>query len=889
MKTSRRPTAAALLLIALVSCAAPDTALRLSSPPPAGILAENSGTLLFSFSRRVVPPDSVNLWTETPYVTFTPPVPGKFAWRDSSTLIFSADGPFPGDATFRGTLAADLLVRMAGAASFDGAREFTFGTESFRLKGADLFYDRVGASRAVGVRANLEFTYPVDPQDVAAALRVAIDGTPVAIAGVPATAPSRVIPVDIGSVQQMSVPKQVTLSFEGQVVSPETRTHLKTEKPFVVTLPALEDLRIYGHEFGTDGDRGWIRLSTSQEVDPATARRFISVDPERTYEIVADNTTLTLRGDFAPGSSVTLVVRKGMESVLGGKTQSDYEAEILIGNVAPSFRYASPAGTYMLRSGGRNVEVLTVNLDRIIVRVSQVFANNLVHFLYGGRQYDWGSWSYSDEGGETFDGPRAKWRYVLGHYGRVLRTDTVALSSPANREVSTWIDLSRFMSDAVRGFYLLEIADPKEPWRTASKLVSVSDIGLILKRSPGEAVVFAVSLDANTPMSGTRIALVSSTNQTMAAATTDAQGMARFADYGALSRDASLMLVTAEAEEDFNFLNLSDYRVETSRYDVDGKHEPASGYDAMLYGDRPIYRPGETMIIAGVVRQPGKQPPAGMPVRLKIHNPRGTLVSEQQLVLNDQGGFEARYPTAVTGQTGVHRVELATGNDLYLASSPVSVEDFVPDRLRVTLNASAESARPGDRIRYDLEAFNFFGPPAAGRTWEFEGSFLAVPFLSTTYPSFRFSDDAATDYAGQPFILKGTTDANGRARMEFPLPVQLAASGMLRARGRIAVFDESGRPVYQIAQTTVHPRGYTIGLETGGSAYLRPNTPHTIRIVAVDPQDRPLAAFPASVSLVRWEWHSVLRRHEGSGSFRYVSERREIPIRTDKIVLKAEP
>jgi uncharacterized protein YfaS (alpha-2-macroglobulin family) len=889
MNHPRLTPAAAVLLLSIFSCAAPDTALRLSSPPPEGTLTENTGTLLFSFSRRVVPPDSVSLWTETPYVEFVPPVPGKFVWRDSSTLIFSADGPFQGDATFRGILNADLLARLAGAPSFEGSREFTFGTESFRLKGAELYYDRIGPTRSVGVRANLEFTYPADPQQVAAALRVAVDGTPVKIAGVPSAAPSRVIPVDIGTVQQLSSPKQVSLSFEGQLVSPETRTHITMERPLSVTLPALEDLRIYGHEFGTDGEIGWIRLSTSQEVDPAAARKSITVDPDRSYEIVADNSSLTLRGDFAPGSSVRLVVRKGMESVLGGRTQSDYDAEVLIGNVPPSFRYASPAGTYMLRSGGKTVEIRTVNLPRVIVRVSQVFANNLVHFLYGGRQYDWGSWSYSEMEGETFEAPRARWRYVLGHYGRVLRTDTVEVASPTNREVSTWIDLGAFLPDMLRGFYLLEIADPKEPWRTASKLVSVSDIGLIVKRSPGEVAVFAVSLDANTPMPGTRISLVSTTNQTMAAGATDAQGMARFADYGTLSREAALMLVTAESEEDFNFLNLADYRVETSRYDVEGKRDAAVGYDAMLYGDRPIYRPGETMIIAGVVREPGKQPPAGIPVRLKIHNPRGTLLSEQQLLLNEQGGFEARFPTSVTGQTGVHRVELFTGNDLYLAASPVSVEDFVPDRLRLTLKASAESARPGDRIRYELEAFNFFGPPAAGRTWEFEGSFLAVPFISKAYPSFRFSDDDAKNEVGQPFILKGETDGNGKARMEFPLPTRLASTGMLRARGRVAVFDESGRPVYQIAQTTVHPRTYYLGIQTGGSAYLRPNTPHTIRIVAVDPQDRPVDGFPAAVSLVRWEWHSVLRRHEGSGSFRYVSERREIPVRTEKIVLKGEP
>jgi alpha-2-macroglobulin len=209
----------------------------------------------------------------------------------------------------------------------------------------------------------------------------------------------------------------------------------------------------------------------------------------------------------------------------------------------------------------------------------------------------------------------------------------------------------------------------------------------------------------------------------------------------------------------------------------------------------------------------------------------------------------------------------------------------VPDRLRLTLTASQESARPGETIKYDLLALNFFGPPASGRNWEFEGSFDVVPYVSKRFPAFRFYDDAAKNYSANPEVHTGKTDEQGKAAIEFAMPGDLTSTGLLRGKGRVAVFDESGRPVYQLAQTIVYPKGYFIGIRNQGAYYVSPNAPQKVQIVAVDPNDRPLAGFPAKIELIRHEWHSVLRQHQGTNTLRYVSERIEIVEKTEHIRL----
>ena len=153
--------------IMLVSCTGSDSqALRLTSELPSGVLPRDA-VITLTFSRGVVPLDSLNLWTNTPYIEFTPAVAGKFVWQDTTRLVFSPDQPFAGDAKFTGKLNTSLLKGMARATSYRGGDEFTFSTGRFTLKTAEFFYDRIGEKRQVGIKANLEFTYLVNPQDVA--------------------------------------------------------------------------------------------------------------------------------------------------------------------------------------------------------------------------------------------------------------------------------------------------------------------------------------------------------------------------------------------------------------------------------------------------------------------------------------------------------------------------------------------------------------------------------------------------------------------------------------------------------------------------------------------------------------------------------------------------
>jgi len=876
-----------LVLFILFSCTPQEKkTIRLTSSLPSGTLMRNS-VFQFHFSRGVVLPESTNIWLNVPYVEFDPPIEGKFVWQDTNKLVFSPDGLLPGDMKFKGRLNKDLIVQLSHATEFKGKDEFEFSTESFMLKSAEFFYDRIDNKRTVGIKANLIFTYAVKPEDISKYIDIQIDGEKVKDYKVVTSVAHNVIPIEIGTFVQFNKEREIRVNFDKNLTSPETNTKISFDKPLIYKIPPLEDLRIYGHEFGFDGTESWIRIKTSQEVDMNNIKQYIVMEPSLKYTIEPEpNLSFRIKGKFEPGTKIHLMVKKGLESILGAKTQNDYETDIVIANIKPSYGFSS-SGSYMLLSGLRSVEIKTVNINKLNVRISQIFQNNLVHFLDGGRSYDYYDDYYYEDEEEGYY--RRKYRYYVGNYGRIIATDTIKIKSVTNQEVTTLFDLSPYLQSDYKGIYLVEISSPEESWKWTSKLVALSDIGIIVKESESEFTVFTVSLDNNNPLSGVQVSLISTNNQIIASKKTDGDGVAKFADYQDLKKKFRVKLVMSELNNDFNFISLSDYRVETSRFNVSGKRESYGLYDAFMYGDRNLYRPGEKIHVTGIVRVLSGHLLEDMPVKIRVYDPRSNKLTEMQRKLNDQGSFEVSYQTLETASTGEYEFHLYTGDDVFLTSYAVSVEDFVPDRLRVILKTSKDTIKVGEKIQYEITALNFFGPPAVGRSVEFEAMMEHKPFRSIRFPDFRFSWDNVPHYSSEPHVEKATTDREGKCNIIFSVPANIVSSGLLNLKGTVSVFDETGRPVHQIAQTTVAPSNYFIGVKSYIDYYVSPHSPLKIQIVAVDIGDKPVDKLKVRVDIVRKEWYTVLRMDSRSNSFRYVSEQREVPVQSQNLTLSGNP
>jgi uncharacterized protein YfaS (alpha-2-macroglobulin family) len=346
-----------------------------------------------------------------------------------------------------------------------------------------------------------------------------------------------------------------------------------------------------------------------------------------------------------------------------------------------------------------------------------------------------------------------------------------------------------------KGMYALKVSSPDQNWISATKLIALSDIGLIVKASDDEVQVFANSLMTAESLSSVKINLVSSNNQVIYSAQTDSKGIAHIKGIKEKAPRFKVAMVSATLDKDFNFIVFDQNVVDNARYEVGGMRQNASGQQVYLYGDRNLYRPGETMYLHTIIRDEKWKNVGQVPIKLRVIAPNGKEFSAQRGVLNAQSAFDAQvdFPTATI--TGTYHVELYSANDILLASINVSVEEFMPDRIKLETKISKPVYLNGENLNLSATATNLFGPAAAGRNYEVSYSLSRGSFSAAAFPGYSFEVKTSNNPSFENVSRQGSTDANGKLQESFSMPATYQDQGLLVAKVFTTVFDESGRPV----------------------------------------------------------------------------------------------
>src|SRR5690606_20256247 len=253
-------------------------------------------------------------------------------------------------------------------------------------------------------------------------------------------------------------------------------------------------------------------------------------------------------------------------------------------------------------------------------------------------------------------------------------------------------------------------------------------------------------------------------------------------------------MVIAKTGDDFNYLPFSSTRVNTSRFEVGGKRVNPTGFDAFVYAERDIYRPGEKINFSVIVRNEQWNSPGDVPLKMKFLLPDGKELRTFRKTLNEEGSVEGSIDVASAAITGTYTLDVYTSADVLLASKTFSVEEFVPDRIRLNIKFGKDFLLPGETSTLSVQASNFFGPPAANRNYETEIQVKHKYFSSKDFADFDFSlSNQSTIFDKQ--LKEGTTDAEGKASVPFEVPSTYTNMGVLQASFFTTVFDETGRPV----------------------------------------------------------------------------------------------
>ncbi len=847
-------------LLFFVSCD-PSNTVKIEQFSPQGEV-ENLTNFVFEFSEDLAPPEIQDKWLDEEFASFTPAIAGKYKWTSARTLVFSPDAPLEPIQSYSVNVNNSVLFNTKFSPDFE---EYNFHTPYFDVTKVDFFWTNIPYQNyRLSVQANIHFNYPVDPKILKKFLEVKRSGAEISDYKIVSEQSTDIIAINFGEVQQTDSEQNFSIKVKENLLSVLGKEGLKEARKFDVNLPPITKLAITNVTAGFDGSTGWIEVYTTQTVDEKRLKNFISTNPEMKLDFSVSGNTFRIETDLDNVQTVELKIKKELPGLYGGKLEFDYEQKVSMVNVNPSINFADKKGKYLMLGGEENLEVNAVNIDEVQVEVSQVYKNNILHFL---NQYSY--YYYYDDYYYGYNPD-----YYVGDYGKTIYEEKIKLKEGQNWLKSFTLNLNKALGQKYKGIYTVSVRSEEERWRNDSKMVAISDLGIISKVSNDEIFVFINTISSAQPVAEAEVSIISTNNQILLTAKTDEDGAVVFNNVEKNTEGFYPRLIVAEKGEDFNYIDLRETLIETSRFDVGGLTQYANDFNVFTYSPRDIYRPGEEIKISSIVRNDKIQVVKDIPVIAKIITPTGKVFEEFKNELNTEGSFVVSFNLPDYAQTGSYSANIFTGSEQLIGTYQFKVEEFVPDKIRVNVKTDKEKTKPGEKVNIKVDAEFLFGAPAAEMKYEADIQLNHKSFNSKNYPEYVFSNSSIKNTTVENVFLDGQLDNEGRTNIEYTLPSEIKTGGVVTGTAYVSVFDLTGRTVTRSANFEVYPKEYFIGIKTS-DYYFGVNDKINFNLIAVNPDDKIINNLHAKAQLVRYEWQTILKR-DNSNRYYYASEQKEV-------------
>jgi alpha-2-macroglobulin len=848
------------------------------------------GNLSFRFDQSLVSDSHVDQWDSTQYVEFEPRIPGRFRWEHPDELVFSPAQPLKPATTYKATIKSTIL-QHSKIGRIANNTDLAFHTPDLRVGNATatwVLQDQDATSAIPQVE--LRFNYPVNPNTLKDKLSILVGGQTVNYTLQTLSASDR-ISLRLLDLKMEDKTLDAKIGIEKGLLPEGGTNGLPDRIELNTSIPSPYVLTIGDVTTEHDGTTGSIRVSTSQQIIPANLAAALSLSPAIKFTAEPTETGFVIRSDaFDQSKSYTLDIAKTLRGRIGGVLHEEYSTNITFGELEPAISFANDKGVYLSGKGAKNIEVKIVNVPRVKVIISKIYENNLLAAQNTNYRPHETTGSGDNTGTDESDNDEpyadnSSDDLTLGDVIYEQEIDTRSLPRSSTSSINHILNLD--ITDKLpefKGIYHVMIRSTKNYWLRDSRFVSLSDIGMIAKEGKEKILVFTNSIKTAAALPGISVQAYGANNQLLGAGTTGADGVAEIAYTRKEFAGFHPAMLIARSADDFNYLPFGTTRINTSRFEVGGRRSNPTGLDAYIYPERDIYRPGERVNFSVILRDRQWKSPGELPVVLKFLLPNGKELKSFRKTLNTQGSLDGSVDLAVTTITGSYSLEVYSSNDVLLATQPFRIEEFVPDRIKVTAQLDKDVLETGDAAKLNIRAVNFFGPPAANRKYECEIQVHQRNFKPKDYDNYDFSLSDQSSLFDKN-VRQGKTDEQGNAAENYDVPGIFKNIGLLQATFYATVFDETGRPVSRSTSVDIFTQPIFFGVADDGYWFYPLNQPVTFPLIALDRKGA-VGNATAHIEVIKHEYHTVLTKN--GDYFRYESQQEDKLISTNIVTVSGD-
>ena len=387
--------------------------------------------------------------------------------------------------------------------------------------------------------------------------------------------------------------------------------------------------------------------------------------------------------------------------------------------------------------------------------------------------------------------------------------------------------------------------------RAAACNVFASNLGMIVKRNSLNKLWIAVSniLDTN-PVGKAQVTVYNFQLQPIGKGETNGEGFVEISSKG------TPFIVVAEAEKQKAYVRVVDGEEQSvSRFDVGGK-EIQKGLKGFIYGERGVWRPGDTLHISFILEDREKRIPDKHPVALEIYNPKGQFYTKMISTQGMNGFYTFDVPTQAGDPTGLWNAYIKVGVTTF--HKGLRIETIKPNRLKINLTLPKILQSTDKNVTVPLASAWLTGATASKLKAKVEMSLSKVNTQFKNYGQYIFNDPATDFTTIKTDVFDGILNAEGKAGVTLKVPAATNAPGMLNATFTTRVFEPGGDASIYTQSIPFSPFVSYVGINLNQpkGKYIETDKDHVFDIVTVNSQGQPVNRSNLEYKIYRisWSW-----------------------------------
>lgn len=848
----------------MISCIDKDTIKVVKTNVGNNSFIGQSESISFEFDK--------SLWTDFSYendanlqfLKFQPEVKGSFSWVTDKILVFTPlFGEISPGVVYKVELTEEILRKTKGL-NLPKERIFTFNSGIFDFSNVNYYWDKLMNSDNKMLNLNINMNYGFSPDSGKDAFQ-------------------------FKSNNKIVFPKNIIVNSTNEHTYLFDQSDFPIDSKFEIEVVALKGLNIGdGNKFKTIENISKIIeivpyniftvISSTSNITEYESRvnyyfnhalnpeldftKYVKINPSVDgVNFTVFKNQLTLNGGFEPGSTYQIELLAGLPSIFGTTLNESVSEYIKLGELEPFIDFVEKDAIYLPAKGSRKVAIKMLGVTNLYMHIYKVYENNIISMFHHGKSYV----ETYDESEEYYD---YQYIYDISKLGEFVSSQKIDIKKieKQNNAYNLKIDFKDYLSD--KGIYIVHFVDSANTRLQVDRPFTVSDLGIIAKTNEDELFVSVNSLNTTDPLVGAKVSLISLNNQIMESLTTGTDGCVTFRKLSDRKARKSPKLLRVEKGGDINYLHLDPQtNYQKDAFDNLGGAK-SSRYKAFIYGEREIYRPGDTLRIAGIVRDEYRKSITGIPIKLQLVLPNGKNFKEFVVETDKNGGFEFNTFIAPNVITGTYQVRAYLTGATKIGESKISIEQFIPERIKYSINTDKEIYTKNQVIKVNSLVENLFGTPAPNSKYDATLVFKDKEFKNRKLREYTFKISNNNMYLEE---LRKDGESDNKGKINFELPLMYDNIGFVDLFLSMNVYDEGNRPVRMSKKLEFNSQDYYVGIGKIDS-WLNVNSNYNIPIVAVKENGESAGRVPVEFKLLKKNWKSVLRKSYYGDSYYYETE-----------------